>query len=137
MEAALIAGAVSIIVNILVQLINLLQADKQRREIRRAEWKSYLIHLMDVLLEARREYEKFLGTAKVDQERHAGIVGTAIAACLATNEEAMMPYVDGPDGLTPYFVKKGQDSSMKNWDSRNRDAMQDAVKCLAAIIKET
>lgn len=114
------------------------QAEQQRIEARRVEWRSYLTRLMEHLIEARREYEMFLGTAKTDEERHAGIIGRAIAVCLAANDAEMARYADSEnkvDGLTPYFVSQGQDGAQKNWDSRNRDAMQKAVQRLASMIE--
>lgn len=114
------------------------EAEKQRKEARRAEWKSYLIGLMEHLIEARQEYEKFLGTAKTDEERHAGIVGKAIAVCLAANDDKMARYADGGNkvnGLTPYRVAEGQDGAQQDWDSRNREGLQEAVKRLAEMIE--
>ena len=116
------------------------EAESQRLEARNAEWKNYLIRLMDRLIDARRDYEQFLCTDKTNEEKHGGIVGMAISVCLATNDDKMLTYVDGDkaqgiDGLTPYFVEQGQYGALENWDSRNRKAMQFAVKRLAEMIK--
>ena len=140
---------VSLIVVLIAQGVTLLvtrntlrhqseQAEQQRKEVRRAGWRSYLTRLMEHLIEARQEYEMFLGSDKTDGERHAGIIGKAMAVCLAANDAEMARYADGANkvnGLTPYFVPNGQDGAEQSWDSRNREGMQEAVKRLAKVIE--
>jgi len=141
---------VSLVVVIIAQFVTLLvtdrnlkhqsiQAENQRIEARRAEWKSYLIRLMDRLIDAREEYEKFLGTDKSDDERLAGIIGKAIAICLAANDHELLRFADPEnkyDGLTPYKVNIGHEGAKQDWASRNRDGIHSAVRRLAAMINE-
>lgn len=125
--AVLIGGGLTIVSSWLIQLIQL-------RETKRAEWKNYLLMLMTRLLDARQEYEQFLGTAKDDKERHAGIVGKAISVCLATTDPELTRLANGE--ITPHFVTLGEDDSTKDWPSRNRDAIQVAVSRLAELIRQ-
>jgi len=144
LAVVIIAQVVTLAVTFLTLRHQSIQAEKQRHEAQRAEWKSYLIHLMERLIDARRDYEQFLCTSKQDEERHGAIIGMAISVCLAANDTGMLACVEGDDskqmdGLTPYFVPKGyqQDGKVarEDWESRNRKAMQEAVKLLADMIK--
>jgi len=100
-------------------------------EAKRIEWKNFLISLIQTLMEARKEYEQFLGTDKTDNERHAGIVGKAIAVCLATNDDEMARLAE--HDLTPYFVN---DVGKPEWKTRNRNAIHDATRRLATLIRQ-
>lgn len=116
------------------------QGEKQRQETRRAEWKQYLTRLMEHLINVRRDYEQFLCTDKSDVSRHGAIIGMAIAVCLAGNDNILSICVVGNkseriDGLTPYFVAKGEDGALEDWESRNRKAIQMAVTRLAVMIE--
>ena len=92
---------------------------------------------MEKLIEARSEYDRFLGTDRTDQESHAEIVGKAIAVCLAANNQELTRIASHE--LTPYFSDKKRKDGTKelDWASRNRNAMHDAVQQLAKIIKDS
>lgn len=105
-------------------------------EQKRIEWKNYLIELMKKLIEAREAYEQFLGGNKESQEIHAGIIGKAISVCLATNDNRLSDLADKE--LTPYFAKKEDgDNHPLDWATRNRNSLQEAIKLLSKIIKES
>jgi hypothetical protein len=150
LEIAIISNIVTLVVAVIVQFVTIRQTNKtieqqakdagaerelrvkesehERLENRRIEWKNYLIRLMEKLIEARMEYERFLGTDKTNQERHAGIVGLAIAVCLAVNDEIMTKYAN--EDLTTHYADKPQtDGTMLDWASRNRNAGGSPTSC--------
>ena len=93
---------------------------------------------MEHLIEARQEFEGFVRTHPKDGERHGAIIGKAIAVCLAANDAEMAKYADCENkvnSLTPSMPYKGKNGEEQDWDSRNREGLQEAVKRLAKMIE--
>jgi hypothetical protein len=145
---AIIGALASLVGSLFISSRSTKVAVDAQREMRRTRRHEYLLSLMDRLLDARGEYEAFLGKpAYYHQDDHgqhelAIIVGKAIAVCLAVDDSDMTRIAKGVQGdkdfpgLTPYRVPAGGDDSNMDYKERNRVMMDKAVERLGVLIRE-
>lgn len=141
---AFIAGVLGIVVAWITSLLARRTEKELARtaqlELRRTKRHEFLIGLMNDLMQARTEYEEWLGRnpeeplytvplGGTEIPKHARIVGQAITACLASGDKQLIEYTTGDEGMTPYV-------NVPNGRNRNRNSMWFATVRLAELLGE-
>jgi hypothetical protein len=153
LEQGTIVGIViaitSVVGNIFIALRqNILQlkiTKETQTEERRTLRYGYLVELMKHLLEASRKYQAFLGMSEEFRNSGEGqrelseTIGEAINACLATGDEELRIIAEGDKkghGLTYARLKKGENGSVDDYLTRNREGLFEAIKRMSQLIIE-